>query len=56
MKPKIDLTIERLIKAKFKNIDNAKKDKRISALLRDSVDVFSLSKIDKVLLIKILES
>lgn len=56
MKSRIDLTIERLIRSKFKNIETAKKDKRISALLKDSADILFLSKKDKSLLIKILTS
>ena len=56
MKSKIDLTIERLIRSKFKNIETAKKDKRISALLKDNADITSLSKSDKASLIQILSS
>lgn len=56
MKSKIDLTIEKLIRSKFKNIETAKKDKRISALLKDNADITSLSKRDKESLFKILIS
>lgn len=56
MKSKIDSLIERLIRSKFKSIENAKKDRRISVLLKDSVDVTSLSKRDKASLIQTLNS
>ena len=56
MKPRVDLTIERLIKSKFRTIENAMKDKRISALLRGGADISVLSKRDKTLLIGILTS
>jgi hypothetical protein len=56
MKARIDLTIEKLIRSKYKNIELAKKDKRISALLKDNADINSLSKKEKALLIEILIS
>lgn len=56
MKTKIDLTIEKLIRSRFKNIELAKKDKRISALLKDSADIVSLSRKEKARLIEILIS
>lgn len=56
MKSKMDLLIEKLIRSKFKNIDLAKKDKRISVLLKDSMDIYSLPKRDKIYLIEILKS
>jgi hypothetical protein len=55
MKSKMDLLIERLIRSKYKNIENARKDKRIYSLL--SGKIFSeLSKKEKEELIKILLS
>ena len=56
MKSKIDLTIERLIRSKYRNIENAKRDRRISALLKDCADILSLSKRDKESLLQLLIS
>ena len=56
MKPRIDLTIERLIKSKFRTIENAMKDKRISALLNSNADISILSKREKAHLVGILTS
>lgn len=56
MKSKIDLTIDRLIKSKFRTIENAMKDKRISALLKGGADISVLSKRDKAMLMSILTS
>jgi hypothetical protein len=53
MKTKMDLLIEKLIRNKFKNIDLAKKDKRISLIL-DKKEISLLSKRDKLELVKIL--
>lgn len=55
MKSKIDLTIEKLIRSRYRNIENARKDKRILSIL--SGKIFSeLSKREKEELIKILLS
>jgi hypothetical protein len=56
MTSKIDLTIEKLIKSKFRTVENAMKDKRISALLKGGVDISALSRRDKAILIGILTS
>ena len=56
MKSKTDLIIEKLIRHKFRTIESAKKDIRISKLLRDGMDITSLSKRDKASLIQILNS
>ena len=53
MKTRIDMLIESIIKDKFKNIDNAKKDKRIFYLLKDK-NIFELSKREKEHLLNIL--
>ena len=56
IKSRIDLTIEKLIRSKFRTIENAMKDKRISALLNSNADISILSKRDKALLVGILTS
>ena len=56
IKSRIDLTIEKLIRSKFRTIENAMKDKRISALLNSNADISILSKREKDHLVGILTS
>jgi len=51
---RVDSLIERIIKNKFRNLDNAKKDKRIKKILKDEINISNLSKREKDELISIL--
>jgi hypothetical protein len=53
VKSKTDLIIDKLIRHKFKTIESARKDRRISLIL-DNKEISLLSKRDKLELIRIL--
>jgi hypothetical protein len=54
MKSRIDLIIEKLIKSKYRTLENARKDRKISDLLSGSNDLCLLPKREKAKLLSLL--
>ena len=56
IKDKLDLLIEKLLKIKYKDLEKAKKNPKISNLFKNKKDLSFFSKKEKLFLIEILGS
>jgi|688.fasta_scaffold315136_2 hypothetical protein len=56
IKDRLDILIDKLLKSKYKNIERAKKDPKVSILFKNKKDLSFFSKKEKLLLIETLGS